>query len=863
MTVSAPTLPLEHPPPPGPATPLTGQTRRPFGPGAGPAWVKRLLRADALWWPTLLVAGFACFVAFLPKGGLNLESLTTTELVLTLAGGVVAALAIIFTPAARSLLEGRKYGLWPLALLLAFTALSGLSVAWSVQPDASYQDAARLLAYSAVFGAAIALVRLAPERWPAILGGLALGAAVVCGYALATKVFPGKLAPVVSYARLEEPYGYWNAIGLTAALGTIACMWLGARRTGHALLNALAYPAIGIMLVTLMLAYSRGALAALAVGLVLWFGMVPLRLRGATVLIVAVLGAGAVVAWDFTQHALTTNNVALGERASAGHQLGALLLVMLVGLTLAGVAIGFFGARRPRSAAARTRTGAILIALVVVALVGFVGALAASHRGLTGSISHAVSTVTNPNAKPPPNTPGRLTAVASVRARYWKEALQVFAAHPAVGAGAGGYETARLRYRTAPLEVKHAHGFVVQTLADLGALGLALALALLIAWMACAGRATHPFNRRWTSWRAWLDIRAGARPGWHSAPEPYAPERIGLLCMICLVVAFGVHSFVDWTWYVPGNACVALLCAGWLAARGPLEIASAEPSATREWTLVGPPGVTAAHAHSPGADTHDDSPGETETDRLTRLARGRLNPMRVGVAAAVLIAALLAAWAQAQPQRSVDAAQEALALLARDPRAALASAHTAVARDPLSAQALLTLATVQQATGDEAQARATLERGVREQPANPVTWLALGRYQLPREPASAVKTLEAAIYLNPESISPEQIADGNPEAIAIRNAYIRALRASGRAGGAESPTAGADAATGAVRSAAPLAGASALAAGARRAARTGPASRAPTRAGEAPRPAAAGARRAARRRGLLSVLGIRTSRERR
>ena len=202
MTVSAPTVPLEHPPAPGPATPLTGPPRRPSGAGAGPAWVKRLLRADALWWPTLLVAGFACFVAFLPKGGLNLESLTTTELVLTLGGGVVAAFAVIFTPAARSLLEGRKYGLWPLGLLLAFTALSGLSVAWSVQPDASYQDAARLLAYSAVFGAAIALVRLAPERWPAILGGLALGAAVVCGYALATKVFPGELAPVVSYARL-------------------------------------------------------------------------------------------------------------------------------------------------------------------------------------------------------------------------------------------------------------------------------------------------------------------------------------------------------------------------------------------------------------------------------------------------------------------------------------------------------------------------------------------------------------------------------------------------------------------------------------------------------------------------------------
>ncbi len=155
--------------------------------------------------------------------------------------------------------------------------------------------------------------------------------------------------------------------------------------------------------------------------------------------------------------------------------------------------------------------------------------------------------------------------MASVRARYWKQALQVFDAHPALGVGAAGYETASLRYRTVMLEVKHAHGFAVQTLADLGAIGLALALALLLAWMAAAGRATHLFDRRWTRWRAWLEIRAGARPGWRRSPQPYTPERIGMLSMLCLVVVFGVHSFVDWTWYVPGDAFVALLCAGWLA----------------------------------------------------------------------------------------------------------------------------------------------------------------------------------------------------------------------------------------------------------------------------------------------------------
>ena len=100
-------------------------------------------------------------------------------------------------------------------------------------------------------------------------------------------------------------------------MGAIGCMWLGARRAGHALLSALAYPAMGVLLLTLMLAYSRGALVALAIGLALWFCIVPLRLRGATVLIVGGLGAGAVVGWDFSRHALSSDNVPL-ERTRRG-----------------------------------------------------------------------------------------------------------------------------------------------------------------------------------------------------------------------------------------------------------------------------------------------------------------------------------------------------------------------------------------------------------------------------------------------------------------------------------------------------------------------------------------------------------------
>jgi O-antigen ligase len=732
------------------------------------------LRGQGLWWPALLMAGLVCFITFYAKGGLNLESMTTTEMALTLLSGAVAAGAVIFTPRGSG-----AYGTWSLALLLAFTALTALSVVWSVQPDDSWHDAGRMLAYSGVFGAALALARRAPERWPALLGGLVLAAVVVCAYALLTKVFPGDLAPSNAYARLEEPYGYWNAIGLTAAMGAICCMWLGSRRAGHALLSALAYPAMGLLLLTLVLAYSRGALAAFAVGVALWFCIVPLRLRGASVLIVGALGAAAVGAWDFSRHALSSEGVALPERTTAGHQLGAMVIAMLVLLTVAGIAIGFATARRAPSLMLRRRAGALLLGLIVLAVLAFAGALAHSQRGFTGSISHAFNALTNPNAKPPPNTPGRLTAVASVRARYWKEALQVFEAHPALGAGAEGYATAHLRYRHETLNVRHAHGFVVQTLADLGLVGLAISLALLLAWMAAAGRATHPFNRRWSSWSVWLHLREGARPGWRRVGEGdlalYTPERIGLLSMLCLVVVFGVHSLVDWTWYVPGAACVALMCAGWLAGRGPLAaIPGGRADVVHAGTSV-PDGPTRRWMWRPG------EPG---------LACTALVPI-------VVVAALLATWTQWQPQRAEEARQEALAQLASNPSAASAAAQRAVSRDPLSAEALFTLANVQKVSGQRALARATLTRAVRLQPSNPQSWLELARFDLSNDhPRLAVSELQAAIYLNPELIAPEAIAPpyGQQEAIETYNDYIQALRASAQlksASASRSPAGGA------------------------------------------------------------------------
>ena len=44
--------------------------------------------------------------------------------------------------------------------------------------------------------------------------------------------------------------------------------------------------------------------------------------------------------------------------------------------------------------------------------------------------------------------------------------------------------------------MRHAHGYVVQTLADLGIVGLAVSLALLAAWLAAARARDRAVRRR-------------------------------------------------------------------------------------------------------------------------------------------------------------------------------------------------------------------------------------------------------------------------------------------------------------------------------------------------------------------------------
>ncbi|HMJ02941.1 MAG TPA: tetratricopeptide repeat protein, partial [Conexibacter sp.] len=631
---------------------------------------------------------------------------------LTLIGGATVAFAVVADPPRR-----RLWGGVTLLLFAALAAWTALSIAWSIQPSDSWLAADLTFAYLAAFAGTVALVHVAPTRWSAVLGAVVLASVVASGYALLAKVFPD-ISPLDLYARLRSPFDYWNAVGLMAALGIPGCLWLGARRDGHGGLSAVAVPALGLLLVALLLSYGRGPLLAAAVATACWFAAVPLRLRGLAVLLTAAAGAAIVCAWAFPNEALTTDGTPLDVRADAGGSLGLLLLTVLVVLLLAGLALSFAMSRTALAPQARRGIGtAVLIALALVPLAG-IGTLAASERGLTGSISHGWDQLTDPDSAQPANDPGRFASVGGVRARYWDDGFTIWRKARWIGIGADAFATARRPIQRDRLRVRHAHGYVPQTLADLGLVGMGLSAALLLAWLGAAARATGIRPRR--RWGAWIvaavrmrDLRS--RPALRPR-QPVTAERIGLMTLAATAIAFGVHSAVDWTWFVPGTAVAGLLCAAWVAGRGPAD----EPPAARR-----------------------------------PLPRSRVDWVaarwRVALAVLVLAAGLAAGWTVWQPQRAVEADDAALTALDTG-RLDVAEdeAKRAARINPLSIEPLLTLAAVQSAARQPAAARETLQRAVRLQPANPESWLRLGRLELAQgRVRQALTLLNAAVFLDP------------------------------------------------------------------------------------------------------------------
>jgi hypothetical protein len=426
--------------------------------------------------------------------------------------------------------------------LVAFGALVALSSVWET-PARGLLEAERAAMYALALAAVIAGVRRGAVE--AVLAGTFAGCAVAAGYGLLTRLLPERLGVFdpVARIRLSEPLGYWNALGAFCAIGLLLGFGLASRASRTAMRVAAAF-GVPVLASTLYFTYSRGAWIVLVLGACTWIAVDARRLQAlATVLpLAAVAGAGVLLA--ARSPALNRVGAPLPEAVSDGQRLEVRLLIACVAAGL--LAWAAVSVERRWTPTVRTRrTFGVTLATTGVALFAalFIGA-GAPHT-LVARAYHGF-------AKPPPavgaDMSERLFSWSGTgRVPQWRVALRDFERSPIIGNGAGSYELAWNELRPYPAKIRDAHSLYLETLSELGLVGLAVLLVALGTPLVAGLRTRH---------------------------EPLTPAVLGAY------VAFLVHAGVDWDWEMPSVTLMGLVCGGVLlvtARRAPLVAITGKP----------------------------------------------------------------------------------------------------------------------------------------------------------------------------------------------------------------------------------------------------------------------------------------------
>ena len=383
-----------------------------------------------------------------------------------------------------------------LALLVAWVAASQDQAPLGDPAGADLQRDALYL--GALLAAILAVRDRATLR--ALEPALAVAILVVVAYGLAGRLLPGIVDQTFGASaggRLDQPLTYWNAMGALAAIGMVLWARIAAAR-----------PAAVAAMVPLGLAvymtYSRGALAALAAGLIVLVLLAPTwqQLRA---LIVGVEGAAIAAIAASRLGDLKTAQPTAGE--------GAVLLAVLVAAMVLAVALGRSGGAGPLPLPPRARVAGWALA-VAVAAAPYVVAVT-SERSTPSTPAFGASAA-------------RLGSVGSNRYAYWRVAVDTWRDHPVEGAGPASFRVEWLAHRPFAETVRDAHSLELETLAELGLVGLGC-LVLLFGGVIAALRRLPPAT----------------------AAGPAAA-----------LAVWAVHSGVDWDWELPALTLVAVVLAG-------------------------------------------------------------------------------------------------------------------------------------------------------------------------------------------------------------------------------------------------------------------------------------------------------------
>jgi hypothetical protein len=372
--------------------------------------------------------------------------------------------------------------------LLLWTLASAI---WSVHAAQSVLEARRTLLYAAVVLALTLLARREASRF--LVPGTHAAICVLLVYALVRYLLGARHYDEFEGFLLNQPLGYANAVGILAALGILLSLGLVAAST-RTELRAAAAATIPLLGAALVFSQSTASYLALAIGVAVTALLSPAVFR--------VLAAGAIVAPAVAVAAALAFFSRLADVAEPRIS-GAVLLLPLLGCSaLAALAVARIRLPDPQTHSRNVRR--VVLAAVVVLALG-------------GGAAVARSGASEPRA-------------SYFHVAWHDQVLQ----HPLLGTGAGTFgrywqQSGKLLDLGGALD---AHSLYLETLAELGPVGLLLLAAMLLAPL--RGVIRHRF-------------------------APHVPAAAGAYA------AFLVHAGLDWDWEMPAVVVAGLCCAAAVA----------------------------------------------------------------------------------------------------------------------------------------------------------------------------------------------------------------------------------------------------------------------------------------------------------
>jgi O-Antigen ligase len=461
---------------------------------------------------------------------------------------------------------GTKSGRMMLIVLAAFAAWTALSLTWTESDERTATEVARVSAYLGVF--TLALAAQGTGRWRQLLFGVTTAIAVLCALAVLSRMHPpwfpeqtaGRyLTGIDIERRLAYPLNYPSGLGALAAIGlplSVAATSLARSIPG----KALAAASIPVLALTLWLTTSSLSLPVAVIALGAFLLLAPDRLPKLGTVALAGVGSAILFAAVEQREALD-RGLPTPTAIDEGHELLLITLVVClgVGLVQAGSGLWLRLWRRPAWLQISRRSASIAAAGTLAAALALAVAV-----GLPRELGDQWDTFKSRGAATDPTQATRGAQIVdfsgSGRYDFWESAVDANATDPWRGIGPGTFEFWWLRNGTYSGYTRDAHSLYVETLAELGIVGLVLIAGFSVAIL----------------------IVGGAR-ALRAPPE----LRLGIAAATAGCTAFVGAALVDWIWELGVLPVVFFVLAAVAVAAGVRAAPSARIARTqprwREW----------------------------------------------------------------------------------------------------------------------------------------------------------------------------------------------------------------------------------------------------------------------------------------